>query len=341
MNPSDNNLADHDCSEPVKAPLTWIQIQTSDFYDSIQRYIDETKPDPSLRKQFDSWQFDWISSPDYQVVDDEAEITAEISVALVAGTVAATDTGTTGPRLDTRMSPHSGIGGTLSIFVNQHQFISLALDVLCVWNDHFLVFKIHPRVLLLSLSEKVVPTKGTTSPTTLSRRQHGPHEAYNDKTSDQIPRTELKLWNRYQNDDYVKKLLDPWDRGQLRKRTDIDTVIPLAPLLCEARIYITEDATEERVLCEETTIEGVRRVVLSSSESSSLDVLEAILYLPFLPENYTKLASRAKLRLLEEAMCNACEQEGEDELVSDLDIDSVDENEDKQPRKKGRKSAPV
>jgi hypothetical protein len=69
-----------------------------------------------------------------------------------------------------------------------------------------------------------------------------------------------------------------------------------------------------------------------------LDVLEVVLSLPFLPVvkhatvllskkkkkiTTTALADRARLRLLEDAMCDACEQQGEEDMVQDLDIQST------------------
>ena len=102
---------------------------------------------------------------------------------------------------------------------------------------------------------------------------------------------------------------------------------------------------EERVDVSEEVAEAVRRAVWSSSESS-LDVVEFILSMPSLPamnhnnnnnNTCTPLADRAKLRLLEDAMLDACEREGEDGLLEDLSITN-NNTEASEGSKRGKKS---
>ena len=85
----------------------------------------------------------------------------------------------------------------------------------------------------------------------------------------------------------------------------------------------------------EDICEAIKRAVWSSAESP-LDVFEMLVQLPLLPivehasldpsknngqkMTTTPLANRAKLRLLEDAMCDACEKEGDNELLDDLQI---------------------
>jgi hypothetical protein len=81
---------------------------------------------------------------------------------------------------------------------------------------------------------------------------------------------------------------------------------------------------EERVDVVDHVAESLRRAVFSQAESS-LDVIEMLLALPILPMSVhdiapCPLADRAKLRLLEDAMFDACEREGEDEIIGDLQI---------------------
>ena len=95
---------------------------------------------------------------------------------------------------------------------------------------------------------------------------------------------------------------------------------------------------EERVNVHEESLEAIRKAILSHAEGN-LDVLELLLSMPYLPRpgfagdgctdnsdqsTYTKalysMAERAYLRLLEDAMFDACEKEGEDELLDDLNI---------------------
>jgi hypothetical protein len=110
-------------------------------------------------------------------------------------------------------------------------------------------------------------------------------------------------------------------------------------LLYEANIMLSneDNQLEERVDTAPDVAEAVRRAVFFAAEDS-LDVLEVVLALPFLPAvkhatvllsknkkktATTALADRARLRLLEDAMCDACEQQGEEDMVQDLDIQSA------------------
>mmetsp|Transcript_52825 Transcript_52825/g.78319 ORF Transcript_52825/g.78319 Transcript_52825/m.78319 type:complete len:191 (+) Transcript_52825:417-989(+) len=98
---------------------------------------------------------------------------------------------------------------------------------------------------------------------------------------------------------------------------------------------------EERVNVSEDALEGVRRSVLSMTECN-LSVLELCLAMPWLPRNSDKnfilqgadvchnsvsseelmlCADRAALRLLEDALFDACEKEGEEDMLDDLNLD--------------------
>ncbi|KAL3802778.1 hypothetical protein HJC23_007555 [Cyclotella cryptica] len=129
-------------------------------------------------------------------------------------------------------------------------------------------------------------------------------------------------------------------------------------LLCEALIQQNqkrsnlrkdEDTSgavecEERVNVDSESVEGIRNAILTHCEDN-LDVLELLLNMPYLPrgkflkcgheckdgptsdtsvrkeENALKsLSERAFLRMLEDAMWDACEKEGEDEMLDDLMI---------------------
>jgi hypothetical protein len=110
-------------------------------------------------------------------------------------------------------------------------------------------------------------------------------------------------------------------------------------LLYEANIMLSNEnhQLEERVDTAPDVAEAIRRAVFFAAEDS-LDVLEVVLSLPFLPVvkhatvllskkkkkiTTTALADRARLRLLEDAMCDACEQQGEEDMVQDLDIQAT------------------
>ena len=119
-------------------------------------------------------------------------------------------------------------------------------------------------------------------------------------------------------------------------------------IYAQAKIKVDQSNLEERVHVSEKLCECIRRSIWSAVDSP-LDVIDLILNLPCLPTHQTPLASRAKLRLLEDAMCDACEQEGEDELIEDLSISTKeggegdndnkddDENEKEQDRQSSKK----
>ena len=140
--------------------------------------------------------------------------------------------------------------------------------------------------------------------------------------------------SRLQSDHYIKRLF----HGDTEGAT-----------LCEALIQqnLQTDRTtgrggvfnelEERVNVEEGTLQGIKNAIFSQCEDN-LDVLELLLNMPYLQRSSSssspldddketvsnqwqcKLADRAYLRLLEDAMFDACEKEGEDELLDDLKL---------------------
>lgn len=122
-------------------------------------------------------------------------------------------------------------------------------------------------------------------------------------------RTEMT--RRLRNDDYIKPLLS----------------IKEGILLCEAHIQLDNDTNklEERVFMDETVLHGVLRCIYSRA-SSTLSMLELLLSFPYLPN---ALGKRAKLRLLEDAMAEACQQQDEDEMLQDL---SIQEHESKKAK---------
>jgi hypothetical protein len=131
------------------------------------------------------------------------------------------------------------------------------------------------------------------------------------------------------------------------------------PVLATARIRVdrNRNVLEERVDVTDSLAEALRRAVWPAAESS-LDVVELILALPSLPccatapasssgaarsaatnttapsrsttttttTTTTPLANRAKLRMLEDAMLDACEREGEDQLLEDLNLATDKQN---------------
>ena len=128
--------------------------------------------------------------------------------------------------------------------------------------------------------------------------------------------------------------------------------LPLCEVLIQRNCHKSDrksgccDELEEQVNVDEVTLDGIRNAILSHAEDN-LDVLELLLNMPYLPRRsfplsegdgpvgcvnvgptmntagtmaIHDLAQRAYLRLLEDAMFDACEREGEDELLDELSI---------------------
>jgi hypothetical protein len=148
-----------------------------------------------------------------------------------------------------------------------------------------------------------------------------------------------KMIQRLKEDTYIKKLLS----GKAKEGASDNSEV-----LCEAKVSLQSndngepEQLEERVDVTDLVAEGLRRALFSQAESS-LDVIDVLLSLPLLPGSAHSLpfkcvlADRAKLRLLEDAMFDACEREGEDELIEDLNI-SPGVSQDDTPNGGGRRA---
>jgi len=127
-----------------------------------------------------------------------------------------------------------------------------------------------------------------------------------------------RMMSRLRQDSFISQL---WGSGK-EKKVDADFVLAKASIYLDAAKF----EMEERVDVSQNAAEILRRSLWSST-TSTLDIVEVMLALPTLPcrsanklEATTRLANRAKLRLLEDAMVDECEKEGEDELIDDLKI---------------------
>jgi len=137
---------------------------------------------------------------------------------------------------------------------------------------------------------------------------------------------------RLRSDHYIRKLF-----GDDKANNDC---VPLCEALIQQNLRSSDrsegtnniDELEERVNVEDGTLQGIKNAIFSQCEDN-LDVLEILLNMPYLPRSSSpssdndilnqwpsKLADRAYLRLLEDAMFDSCEKEGEDELLDDLNI---------------------
>lgn len=131
---------------------------------------------------------------------------------------------------------------------------------------------------------------------------------------------QTKMMKRLFSDDYITKLLG-------------DEFKPL----CQATVLTTADQLEERVWMDQDLLESIQRSIYSRA-SSVMDVAELVASFPYLG-NGCPLGHRAKLRLLEDAMLDACEREGDDDLIDELSLQSnpVEGSLEHAPKKNKRK----
>ena len=151
-----------------------------------------------------------------------------------------------------------------------------------------------------------------------------------------------KIISRLKQDDYISLIIEQQQQHQKNNHDSKEEKEESSShILAQAKIKVDEQNLEERVHVSEKLCESIKRSVWSSAESL-MDIIDLILNLPSLPVAQSPLAGRAKLRLLEDAMCDACEQEGEEEILEDLKIspkpgDGDGEEEDEGRNKKRKK----
>ena len=266
------------------------------FQQAINRYLDENKPDPIVSKQMKAWSLDWMDND-----KDEQNETETNSDYLLSGRLTWKSNDATSP-------------------------LQVVLFSSCSWRGD-------KKDGSLSLECHVCITGNTSStiPTTKDDKRQA-------KADEKIRKRLLK---RFLQDDYIQKLYVA-DASAVKNTES-------TPILCQATVILKQasDETsvgdlEERVWTDEDVAEGIRRAVWNTT-NDTIDVLEFLLSLPcVLPTTAwesamvetaigdglskiqtTALADRAQLRLLEDAMYDACEKEGEEEMVKGLDLEET------------------
>lgn len=205
------------------------------------------------------------------------------------------------------------------------EYLVVSLPIVCAW----LSGKNSPKTGQLYYSCHARARFWTQSELQQQQQQHG-----SSKVPDKI---RSKMISRLREDAYISKLL-------LAKEQE-----PV--LLAQAKISVDDHGgLEERVDVSEDPCEAIKRAVWSQAESP-LEMVEILLQFPCLPTTIhndtmtttTPLAIRAKLRLLEDAMVDACEQEGEGEMLDDLkisaDANTQNNNEDAKKEQNQHKTA--
>jgi len=260
-------------------------LATNLFYVSLKNYIEYNKPDPIARRQLESWKMNWSESDGCQ-----NDIAANAS-----------DDGTESGKEPVEWVPINCIEGTLEICGD---YVAVTLEMKCIWADGD------------AAKNDGVQEDGRLSYT--CRLKSGQLIEKKDKEEKTQRKIRKKMISRLRQDSYIAKMLELGEENESSAKL----------CLAQASIYVNASnfELEERVDVSEIAAETLRRALWSST-SSVLDVVDVILALPSLPcrstdrvTTTTRLANRAKLRLLEDAMLDECEKEGDDQLIEDLSI---------------------
>ncbi|VEU40952.1 unnamed protein product [Pseudo-nitzschia multistriata] len=263
-------------------------LATSLFNESLSDYIDYHKPDPIARRQLESWKMSWSEDTnDSRKSNDNANDKKK--------------------HLDWK--PTNAIEGKLEIC---GEYVAATIKMECFWTDW------NPAVN----DDKIEDGRLCFSCKLISGRLIDKKDG-EERTERKVRK---KMLTRLRGDSYISKMLAMTEGGKSDTK-DIQTHHQLC--LAQASIYVnaTKFEMEERVDVSESVAETLRRSLWPSIHSS-LDVVEVILALPSLPcrtpgsktRATTRLANRAKLRMLEDAMLDECEKEGDDQIIEDLNI---------------------
>jgi hypothetical protein len=298
---TNNNNNNNNMSQPedTSSSANVIQVMLDDamFAECVQRYIDEDKPDSLQQKQMESWVWHWQNN-------SSVSNTADDNIVLAS------------------FAPTHIVSGTLSI---QGEYIAVTLTCECAWkgdgDDGSLFFSC--RASAQSIPETAPNTAASSS-------------SLSPKEQKQQAKIRQKMLTRLQEDDYIKKIL------KLNGTASSSPSNSESLELCQATIHIAKSTSdsnlpsvsqlEERVHCNQDVAEAIRRAIFSTAEAP-LDVFDLICRCAILPSTSlastvpytTPLADRAKLRILEDATYDACENEEEEEIVQDLNIERRDE----------------
>jgi hypothetical protein len=289
-------------TEEQSATTTRVSLTNDAFNQALEHYIDENKPDPLALKQVQSWTLEWKDDDDGESFNDYP------------------------------FAPSHVLEGNLQI---GGEYLAVTLSVRCAWKlaesppgkHGSLYYSCHAQARFWTKSE-ITKRKSSAS------SNDNDDSAKNDKTQDKI---RTKMIARLREDSYISKhLLLPQKDGK-----------PRSALLAQANIKVDATDLEERVHVSDDVSEAIKRAVWSSAETP-LDVIELVLNLPCLPTSSsndkshmtTPLANRAKLRLLEDAMVDACEKEGEDDLIEELKISEKTKEEEPESSNDPQKAPP-
>lgn len=327
-------------------------ISTAQFHAAIARHIDETKPDPLAKRQLESICLRWKGNAEEEEGNQRQQQQHHHRTSLVNGvlTLSSEYISIVIRVVCEYIIPSTTKACDESAPNEDRGTNDRSEDVLKSFDDEF-YFQLTVHAKLKSKTS--IADEGDDINSTMKKTKEQQHKIHklnvgmiNRLQSNVSVRRLLLLpdMNRCNNNiNTVNKSSSNIDEGII---------------LCEALIQRNRTTQsclelEERVNVDESVLDGIRSAIYSHAEDN-LDILELLLNMPYLPRIVggltfpnsndlkgqggeegedtneippdttmtiiNELAQRAYLRLLEDALFDACEKEGEDELLDDLTI---------------------
>ena len=314
------------------------------FTQCLHQYIIDEKPDPLQKKQLESWKIVWTNNDDNDDLDDNDNTGNKIdSTSNDASNALPDESDTAVGMIPMNFTPSHVVSGRLQIST---EYMILTLYTKCVWmGDRMngsIRFTCH-----VSAAPNISTSSSTTTNSTMTKS--GDVTDVTTKTTKKKDSTRITttMIERLCRDEYIRKILVSDASGNDTGSSDTNQNRHRY-LLCSASMDTKHEQSyhnEERVYCDETIGEAIRRTIYSSSDSV-LDIVDILFRLPYLPctdshavtttttptsgghdgtattttTTTTKLADRVRLRLLEEATYDVCDNEPDEEIVDDLSI---------------------
>jgi hypothetical protein len=327
---------------------------------AVERYLDENRSstDPLSARQMRAWTLQWVPQREEtadataaakeegakEVTNDNGDDDpASAASAATAATATATATTTTTTATTAR----------LGWLLWKGEYLTVSLHVRCRYGENELHFSVRAS------ASPSVPTTSDEIDEGERKKGDIPGPSSSTSTSSSKPSNAVrsKMLQRLSRDDYVAKIWKASDDDDDDAQRPIlcEAHIVAVPDENDGACQAGRHASyEERYDTDEGIAEAIRRAVWGASSNDAMDVWEFVLqYLPVLPSaaaaaggaassdhttttattnkesgtgstrnpsSLSLLADRARLRLLEDAMCDACERHGDDHLVDELRI---------------------
>jgi len=287
------------------SPPPSLSLSTDDFEVALVSHVHESKPDRLAQKQIKSLILEWGTSQTEQQ-EGTADANAETK----------------------RMC------GTLTLY-GDYMAVTISSDCSWTWMPYVEEADgcaIATLSFRLAASAKFIPQSQHKRLQMERLKRQGDDQSPKVDRKEQRAHTKIRagMIDRLQKDFYIKRLLDPPDGDS--KKSD-QSQQQHTNTICEAEIKESfgsdgkRKELEERVDVPEDVLEGIRRAILSHLDENT-SVLDLLLCFPYLINTLIEtrkddkgndislqLGHRAILRLLEDACIDACEKEGEDELL--------------------------